>query len=425
MSRVLVVASKRTYRLDDITAAGARLGLALVLATDRCHVLASEWKDDILTLRSLTDRDEACRVIAVSHALAPFTAIVGTCDLSTELAAYASRRLGLPTNPPQAAALARHKGRMRQVLQDAGVAVPPFHEFSLRADGSVPVAELVRAAEQDLGWPVVVKPVLLSGSRGVMRVDDAAGMEVAARRLGAILADPELRASGEEGHRRVLVERYVPGDEVAVEGLLRDGALSVLAFFDKPDPLTGPFFEETLYVTPSRHPPARQAAVVRAVQDAVRAMGLVQGPVHAEVRITPEGVPFVIEAAARSIGGLCSRMLRFGTGRTLDEVVLGAAVDRALELPAREAQAAGVMMIPVPRAGTLHGWEGEAEARAVEGVVEVTITARPHEELVPLPEGQSYLGFIFARARTPDAVEAALREAHRRLRFEVTPRLLA
>ncbi len=421
--RVLILASKRTYRLDDLVAAAAALGVRLTLATDRCHVLAQDWKDDVVTVEHL-DAAACLPGIAQQHAKDPFVALVGSCDLTTELAAALSNTLGITSNPVNAAVLARHKGALREVLRAARVPSPAFHIFDLDEHGQAPLDQMCAVVPEVLGFPVVVKPLLLSGSRGVMRADDVTSLRAVTRRLCAILTDPELVASGEADHRRILVESYVDGVEVALEGLLEDGLLRVLALFDKPDPLVGPFFEETLYITPSRHPRTRQDAVVQATQAATAAMGLRQGPVHAELRITPDGRAVVLEVAARSIGGLCGRMLRFGTGKSLDEVVLASVLGLAPPVP-RQDQAVGVMMLPVPKAGIFHGVTGVEQALQVPGVQEVTITAREHEELVPLPEGNSYLGFLFAQGSTPQDVEDALRTAFACLKVAVTSKLVA
>jgi biotin carboxylase len=266
-------------------------------------------------------------------------------------------------------------------------------------------------------FPCVVKPLMLSASRGVIRADDEAQFVGAVRRLDRILQTSEVSVTGEAA-RQILIERFVPGREVALEGLLVKGELHVLALFDKPDPLDGPFFEETIYVTPSRLPATVQAEIASCTSRAAQALGLQDGPVHAELRVNRHG-PWVIEVAARSIGGLCSRTLRFGTGLSLEELILRHALGMEVPTLERERRAAGVMMLPVPRAGVLKEVRGQAEALAVPGIDEVAITAHPGQDLVPLPEGASYPGFIFARAESPERVEAALREAHRRLEFVV------
>jgi biotin carboxylase len=268
-------------------------------------------------------------------------------------------------------------------------------------------------------YPCVLKPLVLSASRGVIRADDRSSFVAAFRRITAILAEPEVQALG-EGTDQILVESFVPGAEVALEGLLVDGALRVLALFDKPDPLDGPFFEETIYVTPSRLPAATQRAIAEVTAHAARALGLEDGPLHAELRLDSRATPpspVMLELAARSIGGLCSRSLRFGTGLSLEDVILRRALDLPIASLEREGRAAGVMMIPIPRAGILEAVEGLDAAKAVTLVEDVTISAHPGEALVPLPEGHRYLGFVFARGESPAAVERALRDAHARLSF--------
>jgi biotin carboxylase len=288
--------------------------------------------------------------------------------------------------------------------------VPRFRRIALDEDPFL--------AARGVAFPCVLKPLTLSASRGVIRANNIDQFMAAFRRIKALLARDDVAVTG-DGGRFLLAEAYVPGIELALEGLLIGGELHTLALFDKPDPLEGPFFEETLYVTPSRLPEAVQARIRDASAAGCAALGLCEGPVHAELRFNAEG-PWVLEIAARSIGGLCSRTLRFGTGLTLEELILRHALGRPIASLDRERQAAGVMMIPIPRAGRLRAVHGEAEARAVAGIDDVAITAHPEQELVPLPEGFQYLGFIFARGETPAAVEAALRDAHARLSFQIT-----
>jgi formate-dependent phosphoribosylglycinamide formyltransferase (GAR transformylase) len=324
--------------------------------------------------------------------------------------------LHLKGNPPRAAEAARDKHRQRELLAEAGVPVPRF-ELHMLAEDADTVARSVR-------YPCVLKPLRLSASRGVIRADNARSFVAAHARLTAILAEPDAAACGEPS-RQYLVEDFVPGYEVALEGLVANRRLHVLALFDKPDPLDGPFFEETIYVTPSSMPASVQTAITRCADRAVRALGITEGPVHAELRYNERG-PWLIELAARPIGGRCSAALRFGgreggagrdRGISLEEIIIRHALGMPIPSLERERLAAGVMMIPIPAAGTLREVGGVAEARAVPLVEDVQITAHPGERLVPFPEGSRYPGFIFARGETPVAVEEALRAAHRRLRF--------
>jgi biotin carboxylase len=427
---IVLVMHTTSYNVQAFVGACANAGVQAVFASDRCHVLdgAWQWPSDSLMI-DFYDPVGAATSIAErvrSVGLAPARAVIPVGgEVAALVATLAAERLNLRGNAPAAVEAAANKLTMRQlcaVAADRGedIRVPRFRVFAFDADPDRVAADV----EQHVGWPCVVKPLLLSGSRGVMRVDDPPSLAVALARLHKLLSAPALLKMAADGvaSRQILIESFVGGPEVAVEGVLGDGALQTLAFFDKPDPLDGPFFEETLYVTPSRHAPAVQADVEHAVRGAARALGLATGPVHAEVRLGPEG-PVVIEIAARSIGGLCSRTLRFGTGLSLEDLLVRHALGDSVSDVPRENAAAGVMMIPIPRAGILKEVEGMPAARAVPGIEDVVITVHPGEVLVPLPEGASYLGFIFARATSPAIVEAALRAAHGLLTFQIVPRL--
>jgi biotin carboxylase len=331
------------------------------------------------------------------------------------LAAHLNAAFGLPGNSPAAAAASRNKLGARAVFRAAGLPSPDFRAVSLHQDPGA----IARAT----AYPAVIKPLALSGSRGVMRVDDAQAFVDAFERLRALLQSPDVRIEHDEAHDRVLIETFVPGAEYAVEGLLTRGIFTPLATFDKPDPLDGPFFEETIYVTPSRQSLPQQQRIIDAVAAATRALGLYHGPVHAECRVNDRGV-FVLEVAARPIGGLCSKALRFAAPDaggaapvSLEELLLRHALGEDVSGYRREAGASGVMMLPIPRRGVYRGVQGVEDACAVDGINDVRITAKPDAVIVPLPEGRSYLGFLFAHAPTPAAAEQALRDAHARLRF--------
>ncbi len=419
MGRVLVLSSTTSYRGDDFLRAADRVGVEAVLGTNRCHELAEIWPraafGGSLPLE-FRHEEETTDAIVREAMVKPFDAIIATDEPTADIAARAAARLGLRGNSVGAAATARNKRLMRAALSRAGVANPASAVFDAQDSPDVVANGLTNR------WPVVIKPLLCSGSRGVMRANSAAELVVAWRRLRALLQTPALRAVEDPDGQRILVEDFVPGAEVALEGILRDGELTTLALFDKPDPLDGPFFEETIYVTPSRHAPSLQRAIETEAAQAAVAIGLTNGPIHAELRLSPAG-PVVIEVAARSIGGLCARTLRFGLGATsLEEIVIRAALGHDLGALERQG-AAGVMMIPIPSGGILAEVRSVDEARRVPLIEDVTISARPGEVLVPLPEGASYLGFIFARGETPAEVEAALRQAHRHLELDITPLL--
>jgi biotin carboxylase len=395
-----------TYRAPDFLAAARELGVPVTVASERRGAMETAMGERALTLR-LSDPARAAEQIAERAQETPFAAVVGVDDQGVMAAALAAERLGLPHNPPAAVARTRDKAAMRRALGAGGVPQP---RFALLASG-----DGVTAVAGEVGFPCVLKPLSLSGSRWVIRADDAERARLAAARIRSVLA-----AAREPPGASLLVESYLPGAEVAVEGLLRAGRLEVLAVFDKPDPLEGPYFEETLYVTPSRLAVGVLAEVEAMTARAARALGLREGPVHAELRVDGERVS-VLELAARSIGGLCSRALRFGVGVSLEEVILRHALGFGLQDVAREATASGVMMIPIPAAGVLRGVDGQEAARAVPGIGGVEITITRGRRVVPLPDGDRYLGFMFARAANADAVERSLRAAHARLRISIEP----
>jgi biotin carboxylase len=296
--------------------------------------------------------------------------------------------------------------------------VPWFEELALEGDP----ARVART----LSFPVVVKPLSLSGSRGVMRADNPDEFVEVALRLRRILASPDVRQKARGARVGALVEAFVPGREFAIEGLLDRGTFTALAIFDKPDPLDGPFFEETIYVTPSHASRAVQNQIVDAVRQAASALGLWHGPVHAECRVNTSGV-YVLEVAARPIGGLCARALRLvsatGGPVPLEDLLVRHALGEDVSGFVRESSASGVMMIPVPARGLYRGVSGTDRAREVPGVTDVRITAKPDGLLLPLPEGRSYLGFLFARGNQPSDVEDALRQAHACLAFDIEPEI--
>ena len=325
--RLLLLMPTTTYRADAFVAAAEKMGVEIVFGSDRCHVL--DEKGIVITTRDSLALDflepEISRERIAEYAgRKPIDGVIAVDDATTVIAALASEKLGLPHNPVESARASRDKRRMRELFAGGGVRQARFRDLSVEMDPK----EAAHEADRDPGFPCVIKPRMLSGSRGVMRADDEASFATAFARLTRILDDPEVKARGGESAKTVLVESFVPGREVALEGILRGGALEVLALFDKPDPLDGPFFEETYYVTPSRLPEATQERIVAEVVKAARALGLVEGPLHAELRVNDEGA-FVLEIAARSIGGLCSRTLRFASGMSLEEVLIRHAISRS------------------------------------------------------------------------------------------------
>lgn len=406
--RLLLLTTVRSYRNDAFLQAANRLGIELVQVVDMSRDLADYWH---CTLG--VDFDDPAAAVATIVAYAaenPLDGILAVDDSGTLLAAQASAALDLSHNAPIAAEAARNKQMMRTLMVRGGAPCPTFRHFSLDDDP----AEVAKQVD----YPCVVKPVNLNGSRGVMRADTPAELIAAVARLRRML-----QPTGEvdaESLLTYLVEDFIPGIEVALEGMLDDGNLTVLALFDKPDPLDGPFFEETIYVTPSRLPVTTQRAIADTVAVAAKALGLQMGPVHAELRINEQG-PWMLEVAGRSIGGLCSQILRFGVDASLEELILRQACGLPLETTERTGHAVGVMMIPIPSAGIFQGVSGTEQAASVPGITGLEITARTGYPITPLPEGESYLGFIFAQRETPAGVEAALRDAHKQLVFTIVP----
>lgn len=401
--RVLLILPTDTYRAADFVAAAEALDVDLSIASEERPPLG---QDDRFVLIDCTDPRGAAERIADLASDTPIDAIVPVDDAGVVIAALAAERLGLPHNPPEAAAATRNKLMMRRALERGEIPQPSFQAIGANDDPA--------EAGARLGYPLVLKPLSLSASRGVIRVDDDEQARDASERIRRILA-----VAGRNPDEPLIAERFMPGPEVALEGVLYDGALDVLAIFDKPDPLDGPYFEETIYVTPSRLHPEVLDEVATVSERAARAIGLAEGPVHAELRITA-GEVRVVEVAARSIGGLCGRSLRFGLlGTPLEVLILRHALGMRKAGLRRETGAAGVMMLPIPRAGILRAVHGREEALAVPGVRELDIAIPIGERVRPLPEGDRYLGFLFAGGATPAEVEGALRTAHSRLRFEI------
>ena len=392
MKQVVLFAETTGYQIRSFDEAARRAGVRLVLATDRCHVMEDPWGDRAIAVKF----DRIAESLAALRGMR-FDGVAAVGDRPAVLAAEAAEALGVAFHPAAAARACHDKLRARELYRAAGLPVPAFFEAAAEDAARAP-------------YPCVLKPVGGSASRGVIRANDPAEFRAAYARIRRM------------GEGRVQVESYIPGREFAVEGLMTAGCFRALAIFDKPDPLEGPYFEETIYTTPSREPEAVQSALVETSAAAAAALGLRHGPVHAELRHNAEGT-WILEAHARPIGGLCSRALRFAGGMPLEEVVLRHAAGEDVSAVRREQRAAGVMMIPIAKEGIYEDVEGVERARAVPGVEDVIVTAKAGQRMLKLPEGASYLGFIFARGKTAGAVEEALRAAHAELRFRVATAL--
>ncbi len=420
MKRVLLLIPTTSYRAQAFVEAARCLGIEFTIASEKANILASLNPDGLVTIAydNLRKAIDEVKAFAREHTI---DAVVGVDDQSTIFAAELSASLGLSHNSVESVVAAHDKFLTRRRLEGSGVCQPRYHLYSAEDEAESVAQEIVQGS-RGFTFPCVAKPLTLSASRGVIRANGRRELVSAFVKIREILRSPALEYSSWEASNHILIEEYIDGCEVALEGLLSNGRLRVLALFDKPDALVGPIFEETIYATPSRLPEDVQGEVASTTERAAHALGLKTGPIHAELRINSRGC-WPIEIAARSIGGYCSRALRFvdksdgGRVVSLEEILLRHALGMQLENLQRERKASGVMMIPVPRAGVLKEVSGLEEAKAVENIEDVVISIPPGERLTPLPEGGKYLGFIFSRAETVEEVEVALREAHRQLEF--------
>ena len=406
MKQILLLLPTASYRNEAFLAAGKALGVEIITAADYCHQLAPSWGLAPMLALHFDRPTEAAETVLKSLPQKP-DAVLAVDDSGLDLAALLAERLALPGNPPQAVRLTRDKLAFRQLQQQHEFPCPGFQHLS---DDSDP-ASLLPA----IRFPAVVKTRRLSASRGVIRVNTAQEYKQAVSWARDIQgkADRDARTLG------LIIEDFIPGSEHALEGILNDGILTSLALFDKPDPLDGPYFEETIYVTPSRLPEKTRTEILAAVQNICRLSELVTGPIHAEMRINPAGV-WLLEVAARSIGGLCGRVLTHALGMPIEQLIL----QQALDLPpplshSTNVEASGVMMIPIPRRGIYRGVHNLEAALKIPDITDIRMVALPGQTLLPPPEGASYLGFIFSRATTPAAAEIALRTAHRLLAFDI------
>ncbi len=409
MMRLLLLIPSTSYRVSDFLSAAHRLGVDVTVGSDEQQVLESISDSGTIKL-DFSDPEKAAGEIGGFHASYPISAVVAVDDITCVIAAIASIKLGLPHNDPAAVRATGNKMLLREVLTKADLPSPKHQTLVLDVDPKIS-AGLV-------DYPCVLKPLNLSASRGVIRANDKAEFCTAFNRIKKLLQ------SLATTQMEILIEEYIEGEEVALEGLMVNGKLTVLALFDKPDPLEGPYFEETIYITPSRLPADIQNSIKNLTEQSANAIGLKEGPIHAELRTrldarnSNKAGPWLIEIAARSIGGLCSRSLSFGDQLTLEDIILRHAIGEPV-FPDRESSASGVMMIPIPNAGVLKRVDGTLVAQAVPGITEITISIALGQEVLPLPEGDKYLGFIFAKAVTPEEVETALRQAHDKLSIEI------
>lgn len=406
---ILLLAPKTTYRFKDFLQAAEKVQASVLVASDRCRNLGHF--DNVKEI-SLAFNKPQQAIEKITHFLKGrhLDAIIPVDDNAVSLAAFLAHAYGLAANPLSSTRICKNKFLFRQKLAQTSLPAPRY--------GLIPLLQRHPVCPPHLSFPVVIKPLLLSGSRGVIRANSPQEFTQACSRIEHILGEREFAVHKTKAWRTLLVEEYIPGKEYAVEGMLTAGTLDILTLFDKPDPLEGPFFEETIYVTPSLLEKSRQDEIRSVLQRACTAIGLTTGPVHAEVRLNDRGI-FIIEIAARTIGGLCARLVRYATGCALEEIVVHHALGQPIARPDFKGKAAGVMMIPIPGYGILRSVDGLDAARAVKGVQDIEITAERESLIVPLPEGKSYLGFIFAGGETVKEVDRTLRQAHALLAFDI------
>jgi biotin carboxylase len=400
--RLLLVAATTGYQTRSFAAAARRLGLELTLATDRCHVLDDPWHDRAVPVRFHSIPWSISQIRKSGQ----YGGVLAVGDRPALVAAHAAQELGIPFHRPEAVRSSRDKFLMRRKLRAEGLPVPAFLRLPVTADR--------RKAAAGVPYPCVLKPLTLSASQGVIRADSPGEFVSAFTRITSLLQKPEMRVARDPSMGFIQVEEYIPGIEFAVEAVATGGRVRVLAVFDKPDPLCGPYFEESIYVTPSRS--RAVDSVVQAFEYGVQALGLTDGPLHGEVRWNERG-PWILEIAPRPIGGLCANVLRFEDGSSLESLLVRNAIGEDTGQLRVRPGAAGVMMIPVPQAGIFAGVDGLAQAASLPGIESIDITAKEGQLLLPWPEGSSYLGFIFSTAGDPRAAERLLREAHALLRF--------
>ena len=409
---VLLLISSHSYRSSDFMRAASDLDISVIVGIDTEFIINAD-QQNVIGL-NFSDPEEAAEAISEFRPDISLDAILAVDDAGTLVAAKASQMLELPHNSVSSVELTRDKYAMRVALSRSKLPSPGYKLFEATQSQD----ELEHIADS-IEYPVVLKPRGLSGSQGVIRANTSIEFIDGFNRIKKIL---KLESSRDECDAdlltTILVEDYVPGPEFAIEGVLDKGNLTVLALFDKPDPLVGPFFEETIYVTPTSYPDDVQSQIISTVQSACGALGLTHGPVHAEVRLDGDKV-FLIDLAGRSIGGQCARTLSFGSGLSLEEIILTHAVGDDINQLNRESSAAGVMMIPIPAAGIFQKVSGVDKAEKISGIESVSIVPTSGDELIPLPDGNEYLGFIFAKGTTAQIVEKSLREAHNQLDFQI------
>lgn len=397
----MLIAPSRSYRVASYINAARQLGYQILIVSDSEHSLVSSIANGITV--DFQQQDSAYAIIVKSLRHQNILAVIATDDLVVTLSSRVARRLGLPHNDPEATRLTYRKDLARIRLQQQGCNVPDY--------SVCPFDEMVEYSTK-VSFPVVLKPLMLSGSRGVIRADNPQQFILAAKTIQRILTK---QPCDEYESQHFLIEQFLKGDEIAIDGFMQDGKFILLSLFDKPEPMNGPYFEESYYITPGRQSEQLQQDIIEEVSKCCRAYGLTHGPIHAEARITEKGI-FLIEMASRTIGGQCAQLIEYVLAKKLEEIIIRLLCFEPMQLQTNN-QYAGVLMIPITQTGVLKRVEGLLQARQVKHVSNIEIHIQPGYELIPLPEGSSYLGFIFASADSFDKTWQALQQAHHLLKF--------
>tara|TARA_B100000029_G_C17545474_1_gene948295 strand:+ start:143 stop:1390 length:1248 start_codon:yes stop_codon:yes gene_type:complete len=409
MSRILLLTDHASYRIATYIDACARLDVDVIIASEGRSSLVPDLASGVSL--DPNNYSKSLETLSVLYESEPFSGIVATDDSVVRLAAAVGDRFNLPTSDPVAVEQAQRKDSSRVAQRDAGLRVPNFQSVRLDKSSEIQVQRL-----NSVTYPCVAKPVTLSASRGVIRANNEIELLAAFSRISAII-----ESAGPEHPPVCLVEDYIEGKEYVVEGLINRGEWETIGLIEKPALMEGPFFEETIYLSPAEIPDSLAALLTETVENACRKLNITHGPIHAECRVNDDGA-WLIELGLRTIGGRCSRIVDAHNFYKLEELVVLNALG-IKPIVKKQDSISGVMMIPVATQGILRRVEGLEKARAISFITGVEIDIRPGEQLVPWPEGFRYPGFIFARGDEPSKVEGALWSAFRCLTFVVAPNL--
>lgn len=407
MKNILLLVPTETYRAEAFITGAAALGVSLTIASERRQAMAASMGRRTLVV-SMQNPEVGLKQIEQAADNMQFDAIISVDDGGLATAALASKKLGLKYISTNSAQMSNNKIAMRKRLEQTEISKPwflvhkPTNKISITT-GAIP------------SFPIIVKPASLSGSIGVMRIDAPEDVESALALCESIQMD-----HGCGGDTQTLIEQYISGVECAVEAMVFNDQLKILAIFDKPRPLEGPYFAETIYVAPSERDREIQNKLQSTLEEARKALEIKTGPIHAEFRITSDREVYLIELAARSIGGMCSNAIPLSGGRSLEELIIAEALGMEIPEFAIENQASGVFMMPVPAKGVLRSISGVEEAKSTRWITNVTLSMMINSEVSPIPYDARYVGFIFAKAPTSRAVVEALEEAFKKIEIEIS-----